>query len=316
MNEFQLINFLSKGLKKEKNTIIKSIGDDTAVVKYRKDANAYILLTTDSLVENIHFQLDYHINKEKLWYFSGWKLLAINISDIFAMGGEPSEALVSLHIPAKVKNRSLKLFYSGLDDCANNYNIRIVGGNISGSGHDLIITLFLTGTVDKKNLLLREGAKTGDYIYVQKGIGNAKAGLELLKAGYTKLNSLVLSHLKPVPSNCFKNLQKKYRINSAIDISDGLLGDLGHILQNSKKGADIYINNIQAGKSIINLFPDNYLEYILYGGEDYKMIFTSPDKIKNNDSYPIGRINKKKGLFLVHKDKKIKLKNPQGYVHF
>ena len=109
MDEFQLIKYLTRGLKKNKDKIIKSIGDDTAVVQYKKDK--YILLTTDSLVENVHFRLDYKINKQKLWYFLGWKAIAVNVSDILAMGGEPSQALISLHIPLKIKNKYLKVLY-------------------------------------------------------------------------------------------------------------------------------------------------------------------------------------------------------------
>lgn len=313
MNEFQLINYLTNGLKKSKDTIIKSIGDDTAVVQYKNDI--YILLTTDSLVEDIHFRLDYNINKQKLWYFLGWKALAVNISDIYAMGGQPSEALVSLHIPVRIKEQFLKILYSGLNDCANQYSVRIVGGNISKSNHDFIITISMTGLVDKKNLLLRETARAGDHIYIQNGIGNAKAGLELLTHGCKKINNLVLSHLKPVPTTPWKKLQKKYRINSAIDISDGLLGDLEHILKSSNKGAEIYLDNIPVEDSLKKIFPENYLEYILYSGEDYKIIFTSPDKINEKGIYLIGRINQKKGLYLVYKEKKIKIKRTESFTH-
>ena len=314
MNEFQLVNYLTGSLKKDKKNIIESIGDDTAVVRYEKDK--YILLTTDSLVENIHFRLDYKISKKALWYSIGWKAIAVNVSDILAMGGQPSDALISLHIPLRIKNKSLKTLYSGLNDCADKYGIRIVGGNISKSNHDFIISVTLTGTVDKKNLLLREAAKNRDYIYTQKGIGKSKAGLELLLNGNKKLDDLILSHLQPEPVIDWEKLHNKFRINAAVDISDGLLQDISHILKNSSKGAELYLEHLPVDDSLRNLFPKHYLEYVLYGGEDYKIIFTSPDKIDEKEIYLIGRINQKKGLCLIHKEKKIKIKNPKGFIHF
>ncbi len=314
MNEFQLINYLTRGFKKDNNNVIKSIGDDTAVVQYNKDK--YILLTTDSLVENIHFKLDYKINNKKLWYFLGWKAIAVNVSDIFAMGGKPSDALVSLNIPKNIKNKLLKILYSGLKNCADKYKVRIVGGNVTKSNYDFIISVTLTGIVDKDKLLLRETARNGDYIYTQNGIGNAKAGLELLLNGSRKLDTLILSHLKPEPRINWGELQDKYKINSAIDISDGLLQDVMHILESSNKGAEIYTKDLSADDSLKNLFPENYLEYMLYGGEDYKIVFTSSDRINEKGIYSIGRINKKKGMYLFYKDKKEKVKNLKGYIHF
>lgn len=313
MNEFQLIHYLTKQLNKKNKNIIKNIGDDAAVVSIKRDK--CLLLTSDSLVENIHFK-NYKISKKRFWYTLGWKSLAVNISDIYAMGGDPAFALVSLHVPETIHHKSLKIFYSGLNDCSCKYNVRIVGGNISKSNNDFIITVSLTGEVDKKHLLLRENAKAGDYIYVQKGVGLSCAGLFLLKQGYRKINNMLLSHLMPCPLINWKNIQKKYKINSAIDISDGLIGDLNHILTSSKKGADIFIENFSVEEELRRNFPDKFLEFILYGGEDYKILFTSPDKIKEKNIILIGRIIKKRGLTLVYKDKKIKLKNPKGFVHF
>ncbi len=314
MDEFQLINYLTKDTDKKSRDIIKSIGDDTAVVKYNK--NTCLLLTTDSLVENIHFSLKYKINKSKLLYFLGWKALAVNISDINAMGGIPSEALISLNIPSQIKPYQLKIIYKGLNECCKKYKVKIIGGNVTESIKDFIITVALTGKIDKDKILYRDQAKAGDYIYIQKNVGFSKAGFNLLKKGYNKLNELVLAHLKPEPDIMWRNSFKKNKINSAIDISDGLLGDLNHILRSSKKGAELYLEKIKADIRLKKMFPTDYLEYILYGGEDYKIVFTSPDIINNKDFLLIGKVKSNKGISLIYQDKKVKIKDPAGFLHF
>jgi len=314
MNEFELINYLTCKLKKDKDNIVKGIGDDTAVIY--SNSNEYYLLTTDSLVENIHFSLHYNISYKKLWYFLGWKSIAVNISDIYAMGGYPTCALISLHIPPGIKEKNLKLLYSGIEKCAEKYKITIAVGNISKTGKEMIIAVFMAGAVKKEELLLRENARVSDHIYIQNGIGNSRAGLELLNQGTGNINSLLLSHLQPQPVSLGNIMQDKYRINSAIDISDGLLQDMNHVLKSSKKGAEIYTENIPVSHELKKLFPDKYLEFILNGGEDYKLIFTSPDLIKKNNISIIGKIIKKKGLYLIDSTGKKRINNPEGYRHY
>ncbi|MBU1078378.1 MAG: thiamine-phosphate kinase [Spirochaetes bacterium] len=316
MNEFQLISYLTEGLKKDRKNLIKGIGDDAAVLHCDDDKE--VLWTTDSLVENIHFRLDYKISREKLWYYLGWKALAINVSDIYSMGGEPKAALVSLHIPRRILPRWLKIFYKGLNDCSRKYNVIIVGGNISSSLSDCVISVSMIGLVRKGDLLLRENAKAGDHIYVQKGLGRARAGLERLQNGCKKIDELVLSHLRPTPSFSWKPVRKRYRINAVIDISDGFLNDLDHILKSSNKGALINISDLPGDADLERFFPKERLEFQLHGGEDYGVILTSPDLIKDKNLYPVGRITHKRGLLLDFKDKKVRISNKdlRGYNHF
>jgi len=315
MNEFQLIKDLTKNFKKYQNkNIIKGIGDDTAVFQH-SNKNKYLLYTTDSLVENIHFKINYPLNKKKLFSALGWKLLAINVSDIFSMQGRPLYALISLFIPKNFVINQLHYIYYGLKKCANYYSVEIVGGNISKTNKNLILSLSLIGEVEKTKMSLREGAKNEDYIYIEKNIGCSKAGLELLKKGKIKDKFLIFSHLRPTPEYIWDKL-RNFKITSSIDISDGLIGDLNHILESSKKGAEIFISAIPVNKKLQTLFPDKYLDFILYGGEDYKMLFTSPDEIKVKNIYKIGKIIDTQNIFLVRKNKKIIIQKKIAYSHF
>ncbi len=303
MNEFELINYLTHNIKYNDKNILVGIGDDAAVIKYNQ--KKYLLYTTDSLVENIHFNLKWKINKKKLLYFIGWKAVASNVSDILAMGGIPKYILISLNIPEHLKTQEIKIVYKGLMECANNYNISNIGGNITKS-EKFIISITLIGEVLKKNLLLRSSAFAGDYIYTEEGVGKSAKGFYKLINGAKKIDNDILYHLKPTPSIKWNKLLNKYKINSAIDISDGFIADLNHILEKSKKGAEIYIDNI----------PSDEVENFLYGGEDYKIIFTSPDDIYEKGIIKIGKIIKNKKIYLIKENKKIILKKIKGFRHF
>lgn len=314
MNEFQLIKYLTQNIKIKNHHVKKGIGDDCAVLTFAD--SHYLLYTTDSLVEHIHFQLEWVSAIKKLFYFLGWKALAVNISDIYAMGGIPQYALVSLHIPKKIKDNQLKQFYQGINKCAQTYNISLVGGNITKSNHDFVATVTLIGQVPKKNLLLRSGACVNDYIYIQNNVGEASAGLNLLNHHHNRPNPFLLRHLQPKPFIPWDYLFSHYSIHSAIDISDGFMSDLNHILTSSKVGAEIYIDQIPVSTQLKKKFPKNYLNYILYGGEDYSILFTSQNRIQKRDMACIGKIIKEKNIYLVYPDRKIKVKKIKGFMHF
>lgn len=312
MDEFQLIEYLTKRFHNKDKEIIKSIGDDTAVIQPL--LNRKILFTTDSLVEQIHFQFDYNINKKRLWQSLGWKSLAVNISDIFAMGGEPAYALISLHVPASIKPKLMNYFYQGLSQCAKQYNVTIIGGNTAEIKQYCVFTVSLIG-YQKNSSLLRSQAQIDDYIYIQKGVGLSSAGLALLKKGEQKNKRLIMAHLKPEPKS-INRILKKHTVHSAIDISDGLIQDLNHILKASKKGAILYPDIVSVDMDLKKSFPGNYMNFILYGGEDYKILFTSPDIIEDSACIRIGKIIKKRGILLYKQNKTVKLDKYKGYTHF
>ena len=299
MNEFDLITKLTSGIQYKDKNIIKGVGDDAAVIKFNN--KEYLLFTTDSLVENVHFKTSWQIKKEKIYYFIGWKALTVNISDILAMGGTPPYSLVSLYLPKKFNTSYIEQIYNGLNDASVKYKVELIGGNISRSSK-LIIGITLIGKVKKNNLLLRSTAKAGDYIYTEKNVGYSAEGLKALLKGQVKLTPKILSHLKPEPGINWNKLFK-YKITGAIDISDGFLADLNHILKQSKKGAEIFIDKIKNS------------DYFLYGGEDYKIIFTSPDNIKEENIIKIGRITENEEIFLITKNSRIKIQNIKGFSH-
>ena len=261
-------------------SVVKGIGDDAAVIKISRDK--YLLLTCDMLVEGVHFNLN-----AATPYQIGHKALASSISDIASMGGVPKEALVSLGIsPGRSVGFTDQLF-NGLRKLAAEFKISLVGGDITRS-KKLVINVCLTGRVRKKNLLLRSGAKFNDAILVTGRLGGAERG----------------KHLRFRPRlREAQFLVNKFKINSMIDISDGLAQDLGQITKESNLGAEIYQRDIpvSAGSS---------LKSALEGGEDFELLFTMPKNearrlLKN---YPrihatpvkmIGQIIKQKEIFLI-----------------
>jgi thiamine-monophosphate kinase len=274
--------------------IKKGIGDDTAVIKW--DSKKYLLFTTDTLVEGIHF------NTNQNPIYVGRKALAISVSDIAAMGGIPKFALISLALPKRLSLHYFNALYKGIFKIAKEFYIKIVGGNISESP---VITLSssLIGFVEKKNLVLRNGAKEQDIIFLTGKVGGSLTSFR---------------HLTFQPRiKIARYLVKKYKIHSMIDISDGLISDLGKLLKESQKGAILYEEAIPLNKRAKDF------KYALYEGEDFELLFTVSLKEarrllsdKKFIFYPIGKVTKRKGLLLLNKDNRPRKIKVQGYEHF
>lgn len=298
IGEFGLIAKLAKAIKTD-NSVIKGIGDDAAVIKF--SAHKYWLFKTDMIVQDVHFKNNMPAE------LIGRKALARNISDIAAMGGVPSHAVISLALPAQTKVSFIEKIYQGLIRVAKEFKINIVGGDISRSDK-IIISIALLGQVKKSNLVLRSKARKGDLIFTTGRLGNS------FKSG---------KHLFFVPRiQQALSLVRRYKPTAMIDISDGLIMDLAHILEASRVGAFIY-------EEFIPLNKNANLHSALYQGEDYELLFTLPgrkaawlirDSRKSNKKfnfYCLGEIvDKKYGLNLVDRRYRFNKIKPKGFTHF
>jgi len=314
-SEMKLIGRISRKIKCFSKDIIKGIGDDAAVVNYNKQY--YLLSTTDSLVENIHFNKSF--SPEQI----GMKAIEINVSDIAAMGGFPKYALVSLIIPKSMNIDFIDKLYNGINKTTKKYKISIIGGNLS-SGKEISVTITMLGFVEKNNLCLRSDAKVNDLIAVTGSLGASAAGLQLLKAKMK--GSSINYHLNPKSKLNAARLLAKYGINAMEDISDGLAAEIRNICSESKTGAVIYKEKIPITENTTadskKLNKDPY-DFALYGGEDFELVFTMNknvfkklEKIKNSVKFAVvGKIlPKKDGIYLLDKSKKTRLSH--GYEHF
>lgn len=292
IGEFGLIERFKKAIKTD-SSVIEGSGDDCAVLAFNK--SSYQLLTCDMIIEGVDFSV-----KEDP-FLIGRKALAVAVSDIAACAGLPRYCLVSLAMPRNTSLSKIDKILKGMRHIANKYDISIVGGDLSRA-KELSLNVSLLGVVEKKNLVLRRGAKAGDIIFVSGALGGSILG----------------RHLKFTPRlEEARFLVKNFKINSMIDISDGLVQDLGHILKQSQVGAVIY-------EDLIPVSPDaRSLNDALYMGEDFELLFTlsrkEAEKILRRKSRfcPIGEVTaKKSGLRMVDKKAREKSIVPGGFRHF
>ncbi len=314
IGEFGLIDRLTSNRKLVHSSSLKAVGDDAAVI----DAgNHCILITTDLLVEGIHFNLVYTPLK-----YLGYKAVAVNLSDIYAMNGEPRQITVSIAVSGKFSLEALEELYSGIYMACDKYKVDLIGGDTSSSLTGLTISITAIGVAKKEEIVYRGGAQTNDLICVSGDLGAAYAGLQLLereKTIYEKNPQLqpdleghdyiVGRQLKPEPREDIIRLLKENGIfpTSMIDISDGLSSDILHICKNSDKGCRIYQDKIPVDHTTALMAEEFNIEpliFALHGGEDYELLFTVPlkdfDKVRNmKEIHIIGKIMEKDELALM-----------------
>lgn len=295
-SEFELINKLSR-LVPPAGGVIKGIGDDTAVLKSGPDK--YLLFTTDMMAQGVHFK------SSACPEGVGHKALACNISDIAAMGGVPTFAVVSLGLPKNCPDQYVESVYAGINRLARQFQVSIVGGDTIAS-RQFVINVALLGEVEKKRLVLRKGAKAGDWIWTTGPLGRAwQTDKHLSFTPRVKEARFLVSRFKP---------------SAMIDISDGLAADLGHILEHNGLGARLVEDQIPRN-------PGADLRAALYDGEDFELIFTlHPDKAQALMEwqarqrrwffYPVGEIIPKKGLSLYTTGQQIIPIPVKGFTHF
>lgn len=328
IGEFGLIDKLSKGCLFKQNHVIRAIGDDAAVFMY-PDGEA-MLVTTDMLVERVHF-----LRNATTGFNLGYKALAVNLSDIAAMGASAREAFISIAIPEDCSIEFIEDMYKGIKYLAADFQVNLLGGDTTGSLKDLVINVAVVGSAPKHEILYRSGAKKGDVIYCTGYLGDSRAGCHLIVNGIKTesdvFKALKKAHLVPRPMLLEgKFLSAFGGVHAAIDISDGLSSDLGHILEQSRVGAKIFAEKVPISENLEGFcehFNMDPVKYAVDGGEDYVLLFTvSPDcaqKLYKNyheifeiPLFEIGEINDSDQLVLEFPNGETQQIRPTGWNHF
>lgn len=279
IGEFGLIEridrMIARGQRSLPKDLIISIGDDAAVWKNHSDTAT--VSTVDTLVEGIHFTREF-----SSWQDVGWKALAVNLSDVAAMGARPRWALIALSLPERVTFEDIRHLYRGLIGCARRFDTHLVGGNITKSAEALTVSITVSGDVKPQRIWRRDGARIGDVIAVTGQLGGAAAGLAALQHDLPAPSG-IRRYRRPTP-----RLVEAQRIqsigidvHSAIDLSDGLAGDLRHMCKASKVGARINLDALPVApftKRLASRLNVALESWTLGGGEDYELLLTMTEK--------------------------------------
>jgi thiamine-monophosphate kinase len=317
LGEFGLIQHLTENIVLQNVSSKKGVGDDAAVIEYD---NKQTVLSTDLLVEGIHFDLLYMPMKHL-----GYKAVAVNLSDIYAMNAAPKQITVSLAVSNRMSVEALEELYEGILLACDIYGVDLVGGDTTTSTSGLIISITAIGEGEKEKLVYRDGAKENDLICVSGDLGGAFMGLQLLERekeifkenanvqpDFSGYDYVLERQLKPEPRKDVIDMFTEIGVQptSMIDVSDGLSSDLIHICKQSEVGCTIYEDKIPLDYTTINAAEEMKLDPVvcaLNGGEDYELMFTISlddyEKIKDQKRVAvIGHITADKGAYqLVNK---------------
>jgi thiamine-monophosphate kinase len=322
IGEFGLIESIKKKILSKDQRVLVNIGDDAAVIK--SSPERLMVFTTDTLVEKVHFDLRYFTFEEV-----GWKTMTANLSDIAAMGGLPKYALVTIGLPEYIQAEDVLSLYRGMKKIAGKFGCKIVGGDTTLSPRNLFVSIVLLGEVEPGLFVKRTGAQKGDLICVSGNLGESQAGLEYLKKYGRDNLLLVRKHLQPYPRiPQARILIRNLKINSMIDISDGLSSELFHLTRENNLGAVVYEDKLPVSlsckklASILNLPP---VSLALSSGEEYELLFTigkkelnKMDSIKRKVNLSIiGEVvDQSKSIRLVQSSGKTRNLKKTGFVHF
>ena len=289
LGEFGLINRLTADFKSEHDSSVKGIGDDAAVLDYR---DKQVVITTDLLVEGIHFNLVYTPLKHL-----GYKSIVVNLSDVYAMNATPRQVTVSIAVSGKFSVEALEELYEGIRKACEAYQVDLVGGDTTSSVTGLMISVTAIGELDKAEVVYRNTAKINDLICVSGNLGGAYMGLQLLERekkifdetdklaqpDLTGYDYILARQLKPEARRDIIQSLRDHNIvpNAMIDVSDGLSSDLLHICRQSGVGCRIFQDKIPVDEETTRAAEEMGIEPFicaLNGGEDYELLFTLPLK--------------------------------------
>ena len=325
LGEFGLIEHLTKNFKITQKSTIKGIGDDAAVIS--NDSSTEIVVTTDLLVEGVHFDLSYMPLKHL-----GYKAVIVNLSDVFAMNARAEQITVSIGVSNRFSVEALEELYEGIHTAAKLYKIDVVGGDTTSSKTGLVISVTAIGRVVKGEAVYRNTAKENDLLVVSGDLGAAYLGLQVLERekkvfevnpqsqpDLENYTYLIERQLKPEARQDIPKLLQDLEVKptSMIDISDGLSSEILHLCKQSKVGCTLYEDKIPLDQQVISTceeFKMDSTTIALSGGEDYELLFTVNmgdfPKIKGNPNLSvIGHItDEKEGVHLITRgDEKIPL---------
>jgi len=287
IREFALIRTLARRFARHTTQLIRGIGDDAAVLA--SPAPGWWHVTTDLLAEGIHFDL-----RTAALESVGYRAAMANLSDIAAMGAVPRYVLISLALPSEFRTKQVVQLYTGLMQACRPHRVVLIGGDTSASKAGLFVSLTLLGTTKSGRALFRHGARVGDHIYVTGTLGDSLAGLQLLthtastgpahrpcaplRASHKRF--LINRHLRPTARLAEGQWLNNARLaTAAIDLSDGLSGDLRHLCEESRVGAEIDPSTLPISAACRAYAESRRLEptlMALTGGEDYELLFTAP----------------------------------------
>ncbi|ALU75753.1 thiamine-phosphate kinase [Tenacibaculum finnmarkense genomovar ulcerans] len=301
LGEFGLINHLTEHFKLYNSSTVKGIGDDAAVISASEKER---LITTDLLVEGVHFDLSYMPLKHL-----GYKAVMVNLSDVYAMNGVAEQITVSIAVSNRFPLEALEELYAGIQLACDTYKVDLIGGDTTSSTKGMLLSITAIGTAEKEEIVYRDGAKDTDLIVVSGDLGAAYLGLQVLERekqvfqvnpqnqpdldAYTYL---IERQLKPEARKDVVALLKDLEVKptSMIDISDGLSSEIMHICTQSKTGCKIYEDKLPLDPQVISTSEEFKMDstmIALSGGEDYELLFTVPladfDKIKSNPNLSI-----------------------------
>ncbi|WP_035335560.1 thiamine-phosphate kinase [Dokdonia sp. PRO95] len=315
LGEFGLIDHLTKHFKIHHKSTVVGVGDDTAVLKFPK---SQVIVTTDLLVEGVHFDLTYVPLKHL-----GYKAVMVNLSDVYAMNAEATQITVSIAVSNRFPLEALEELYAGIQAACVNYKVDLVGGDTTSSNVGLVISVTAIGHATPKNIAKRSTANAGDLLVVTGDIGAAYMGLQILereKAVFTvnpnsqpdleQYSYLIERQLKPEARKDVKGILESLEVKptSMIDVSDGLSSEVLHICKNSGVGCNLYEDKIPLDPQVISSCEEFELDsttIALSGGEDYELLFTISQedfpKIKGNPNFSIiGHMTEEKeGVHLI-----------------
>lgn len=303
MDEFELIRrYFARDA--QASDVIVGIGDDGAVLELAPGIQQVQVI--DTMVEGVHFPSDMAAADV------GYRVVAVNLSDIAAMGAKPRWMTLALTL-ADQDESWVDQFAAGLFDAAREYDVELIGGDTT-SGKVIVATVHMTGVVEEGAALLRSGANVGDTVFVTGTVGDAAAGLALLRDGERE-EYLQRRFLRP-RARVAKGRELIGQASAAIDLSDGLVGDLRKLLDSSGVGAEIDIGRIPMSEALRHRFDrDAALEFALTGGDDYELLFTGPADIDVDDVTPIGVVTEGTELLCRLNGELVEV-DDAGYRHF